>query len=306
MKRGTFDHPKFKALMQELNLKRFEATGILETLWHFTAQYARLGDVGRWSNEQIADSCGWPKESADGLVAALINTGWLDPVDGPDRLLVHDWPEHCDDATHMAVARSKSCFANGLQPKLGRLPPNERERLVQYFKENPCSRRAHGVATACSRRVVSPPPPAISISKPIINTLVEKSGQSEPEELKLFGENESQPPPCNEFQAAWNALGKPFSKVLVFNQARKSAFAVRWREPFFRENWRKGLERMRKSQFCRGGGPRKWIADIEFFLRPTSLVSLLEGKYDRTSNGDSRLPMLLNENETALDEEGNF
>lgn len=106
MKRGTIDHPKMRALVAALPIGgcRYQAVGILESLWHFTALYAYRGDIGRHSDEAIAEWIGW-KSSPDSLIGALVKTGWLNRVDGPERLTVHDWVEHCDDAVRMRMKR---------------------------------------------------------------------------------------------------------------------------------------------------------------------------------------------------------
>jgi hypothetical protein len=65
-------------------------------MWHFTAQYAPQGDIGRFTDEQIAEATGWPDEPAH-LIAAMVRCGWLD--EHPDhRLVVHDWHDHADYA----------------------------------------------------------------------------------------------------------------------------------------------------------------------------------------------------------------
>lgn len=68
------------------------ATGILERLWHTTATDAFRGDIGRLSNDEIAESVGWFGD-ADMIVSMLIESRWIDPHD-KCRLVVHDWAEH--------------------------------------------------------------------------------------------------------------------------------------------------------------------------------------------------------------------
>ena len=74
-------------------------------MWHFTAEYAPQGDLGRFNNRQIARGMEW-KRSADKLVEALIDCGWLD-VDPDNRLVVHDWEDHMDEATKKKLERRK-------------------------------------------------------------------------------------------------------------------------------------------------------------------------------------------------------
>ena len=93
VKHDTPDKLKFKKLTRRLKLSEREAIGILELLWRATAKNCPQGDIGRFTNEDIATLCDWPGE-ADKLVEALVELRWLDVCD-ERRLLVHDWREHC-------------------------------------------------------------------------------------------------------------------------------------------------------------------------------------------------------------------
>jgi hypothetical protein len=94
MKRGTPRHPKTDHLMGLLRLERWAAVGVLESLWHFTAGYAPRGDVGRFSDAEIAAGIDWRGDPTQ-LTQALVQARWLDRC-RCHRLRVHDWPEHAD------------------------------------------------------------------------------------------------------------------------------------------------------------------------------------------------------------------
>lgn len=98
MKRGTPAHPKTVALASLLKISRCHAVGVLEGLWHFSAQYARRGDVGRHSDQAIAGGIGWDGDPVE-LIQALVATRWLVECDC-HRLRIHDWPEHADQAVN--------------------------------------------------------------------------------------------------------------------------------------------------------------------------------------------------------------
>ncbi len=85
--------------------------------------------------------------------------------------------------------------------------------------------------------------------------------------------------PHAEMHAAWNALGSPFPKVASWTSGRSDTLRARWKDEFFRDNWRQALELLKASNFCRGTNDRGWIADIEFFLRGDSVAKIIEGKY---------------------------
>lgn len=126
MKRAAVDHPKFQRLQRRLSLTRFQAIGLLEALWHFTGRYAQQGDIGRWEDEEIAGWMEWNGDSSE-LLETLVSCGWLDrhPV---YRLVVHDWHEHADEATKIALKRARKVFAVGTETQpvatLSRQKPN--------------------------------------------------------------------------------------------------------------------------------------------------------------------------------------
>lgn len=107
MKRGTPDHPKVKALALKLNLRRYHVVGILESLWHFAANYAKRGDIGKWTDGEIAAALDWDGDAGE-LIAALTECRLLDRCK-KHRLVIHDWAEHADQTVH----RSQDVHVNG-------------------------------------------------------------------------------------------------------------------------------------------------------------------------------------------------
>ena len=117
MKRQALDHTKMDLLMRRLNLPRYAAVGIMESLWHLTAKEAPRGDIGKLSNERIAIGIGWrgaanrgASQEADKLVCALVEARWID-VDDQWRLVIHDWPEHADDSVKKYIKRNELTWA---------------------------------------------------------------------------------------------------------------------------------------------------------------------------------------------------
>lgn len=108
MKRGTPDHPKTYELMAHLEIPRYAAVGLLESLWHFAQHYAQAGDIGRHTDEAIARALDW-KGSAGTLMSAFAKAGWVDRC-SCHRARVHDWPNHADQTVKRALARSNQAF----------------------------------------------------------------------------------------------------------------------------------------------------------------------------------------------------
>lgn len=78
---------------------------------------------------------------------------------------------------------------------------------------------------------------------------------------------------------AWNSLGAPFPRVQTISGKRKASLKRRIRDDFWMENWQKAIGLVKESAFCRGDNERKWRADFDWFIRPDSVLRLVEGKY---------------------------
>lgn len=92
MKSGIASHVKTMRLKLALKIPLYQAIGILESIAQLCEGCADEGDIGRFSNEEIAASLEWHGD-ADTLVNALIESRWFD-VDDECRLAFHDWLDH--------------------------------------------------------------------------------------------------------------------------------------------------------------------------------------------------------------------
>lgn len=111
MKRGAITHHKTAELASILGLERWGAVGIMESLYHATAERTPRGDIGRLTDRQIAYYIGWPESDATRLIDALIQARLIDATEDASRLVVHDWHDHADDTTKKRLARSGETFA---------------------------------------------------------------------------------------------------------------------------------------------------------------------------------------------------
>lgn len=96
-------------------------------LWHFAGEFSPRGDIGRVSDEDIADGVMWDKD-ANALIHGLLKTRWLDSS-GCHRLIIHDWPDHADDAVVKKLGRMGDDF----------LPeyPRRRDAVARRSREHP-------------------------------------------------------------------------------------------------------------------------------------------------------------------------
>ena len=112
MLRQAHSSPKLANLKLLLRVPRFQAVGVLESLWHFTATQAPRGDVGKWTDAEIAAALEWEGD-ASALIEALVTARWLDRSDR-FRLLVHDWPHHADQTVKRSPQVRELGFAQRL------------------------------------------------------------------------------------------------------------------------------------------------------------------------------------------------
>jgi hypothetical protein len=115
VKRGGPSHPKTLRLALHCQIPVYAAVGLLELLFHFTAQYAPAGDVGRFSDAEIEHALGWDG-AAGRLIAGLRTAQYVEPSD-VYRLVVHDWHEHADQAVQRALSRRGAIFITQRKPK---------------------------------------------------------------------------------------------------------------------------------------------------------------------------------------------
>lgn len=110
MKRGTPEHFKTIRLATLLHCDRCEALGIVEALCnHFAPRSCPQGNVGRCTDDEIASGCYSSRDGAQ-LVQALVDSGWLDASE-QHRLVIHDWPDHADEAVRKWLIRNKLQWA---------------------------------------------------------------------------------------------------------------------------------------------------------------------------------------------------
>lgn len=77
---------------------------------------------------------------------------------------------------------------------------------------------------------------------------------------------------------AWNAV-PGLDRVLELTEDRRSLIAERLREPTFVQSWAKSLQILAETPFAKGEGERGWLASFDWWLKPGTVVKILEGKY---------------------------
>lgn len=96
-------------------------------------------------------------------------------------------------------------------------------------------------------------------------------------EKRINGKGALRSEEAAEFVKRWNELPEPFGKIRVMSSGRLKTFGARLLEPGW--NWREAINLMPSCPFLAGQNQRKWVANVEFFLRPDSVAKILEGRY---------------------------
>lgn len=85
---------------------------------------------------------------------------------------------------------------------------------------------------------------------------------------------------------AWNAMAGKAGLSTVkspdgwsANSNRRKSALARLAEPVFSSSYREALEKIPASDFLLGRNDRGWNATFDWFVRPDSVVKILEGAY---------------------------
>lgn len=109
MKANTPELMKFKKLQRKLGESRRGTIGLLEGLWIEVARNSPAGDIGKFTNEEIAIMVDWDGDP-DLLVDSLVECKWLDRC-SENRLVVHDWKDHCPTYVKGGLAKQRRDIA---------------------------------------------------------------------------------------------------------------------------------------------------------------------------------------------------
>ena len=279
MKRGTDALPKFLELCELLELPKYAAVGLLQTLWTITAESTPRGDIGQFSNNQIAKRLEWDGDH-DALISALVASRWLDANDDC-RLYVHDWHVHAEDFIHRKLTRSLQLFADGSQPNLSRVEKSEKARFEAEIRRSKSGapaehRRSTVEASSCAPAI------ALDLSHCLSQELLPMAPETAPgpsleKSSKKSPSKRSKPTYPPEFETLW--------KLFPHKENKLSALPV-WRElspgPELLEQMRGALEAQIAAgkwnkppgepmlQFVNWLKKRRW----EDYVAPRAIVSV--------------------------------
>jgi uncharacterized protein YdaU (DUF1376 family) len=100
------------------------------------------------------------------------------------------------------------------------------------------------------------------------------------------GAHRTGPPPCphEDIVALYHEILPELARIKDWTDLRQGLLRSRWREKPERQDltwWRRFFEFIRTSPFLMGNAKAGFQGDLEWFVRPSNFVKILEGKYHR-------------------------
>lgn len=77
----------------------------------------------------------------------------------------------------------------------------------------------------------------------------------------------------------WNSKSE-LPPVRGISPSRLKTLRARLKDKCFLNGWREAIDRICASHFATGKNDKGWKLDFDFFIRPDSVLKILEGKYD--------------------------
>jgi len=90
----------------------------------------------------------------------------------------------------------------------------------------------------------------------------------------------------DQFISEWNEMAPTagLATVLDASPKRRTAFVARMKVPIFRNRWQEAMAKIPNIPFLCGKGRDGWKININFFLKPDSVVKILEGSYESATD----------------------
>lgn len=81
----------------------------------------------------------------------------------------------------------------------------------------------------------------------------------------------------------WNMLGLPFKAIKGLTHKRRAALTQRFKDRIWRDSWSKALEIVKETDWTRGVNDRSWVATFDWFIRPDTVIRLMEAGVQKKS-----------------------
>jgi hypothetical protein len=249
-------HPKTRKMARMLGIGIPQAIGHLHCLWWWCGEYVTDGDITSYSEDDIADACGWEGD-ANALMEALINCGvgdrpgFVEVIEG--QRYIHDWYEYIGK---LLDKRAKD---------------RERQRDKRKTSEgNPMDvqRTTDGCPTVVAGTVPTVP---------------HRTVPTVPKDTTLVGHSPEDRVPYERLRSLWNEIVAPKGtpQVESLSASRKQHIRARWKSRPGKlkeiEDWEKFFAWIATE--CSNVCTKGWFSFDFLFKSETNLLKTLEGNY---------------------------
>ena len=142
----------------------------------------------------------------------------------------------------------------------------------------------------------------LDISAETVKKQESESNESKEEKTAAESENNetAQRTPYKEIVNLYHAECPDLPRVKVLNELRKRLIRARWKEHPDFNWWRQYFQKVHASDFLCGrveprNGKPPFLADLEWLVRPSNMVKVLEGRYDNRKPIKSDVDAILKE-----------
>jgi hypothetical protein len=242
-------HRKRKKLFNILG-----AQGVLSLidLWLNTAQNRPKGILTGMDEADIALDAQWSGDAGE-FCRTLCDVGFLERAEN-GTYSIHDWRDHqryayfAEEGSQRAREAVEVRWSKRDAEKLQKACGVNTERIQTVYGEN----------TKGNTPSPSPSPKKTSLS---------------PSRLTC---------PQTEIVDLYHKTLPELPVVKHWTEERRKNLQARWIEEVKRQSldwWKNYFEYIRESPFLMGNGNKKWTPNLEWFVKKTNLVNVIEGKY---------------------------
>jgi hypothetical protein len=279
MKSSILSDARLRTLANLVGNDFSRAVGILELTWHFAATPERSGFIPAVDAPELAGLLTWTGDSA-AILAVLVQSKWACP--GDNGIILADWEENRPaHAVERDKKRRQRHLSRGQPPSKPPVVPETGTLKLDVVPGTGTTQGEEG-------------------GRGGVGVLNGRAGTSNhdytPEKAKPSPSPQADEPldPGLEFlQEAWNAT-KGTRECKALNSARRRAYNARKKERAFMDNWLEALTKF--PLHCFHVRPDGWQPDIDWFLRPKTVMAILEGKYDYDPREERDRPRSLDPN----------
>jgi len=259
------DCPKVLRLAQALEKPPDEVVGQLIRFWAWAQQHTDSGVLEGISVQLAALGAKVPER----LLSVMQNVGWLEVT--KNGLRIPDFEQWFSGAAKRRLQSSRRVKRFRNAAALQRCNANvtqQRYKSVTIGEERRGEDSIYNIPPNGGSRLGSRRPPAEGTPDSDSNT--EKSQTRDSPALVQVIER---------LTAAWNAL-EGIPKIRGWSEKRRRALRVRLQDPTWLDDAMRVIKLIPQTPFLRGENKTGWRANIDWLLKPDSVIKALEGQYE--------------------------